>query len=557
MYYAFSVQHSRLVECRDCGHMMLHPAPGDAELSQIYDENYWLLDGSDEERRHFSDLKQATARAYLDLIQRCLGRHGGRLLEVGSGGGDLLTAAADLGYDVTGVEYSEYACARARARLGDRGRIIRGDIACLHDENHYDVCVIADVIEHVKDPRDFLERVYKLVRPGGIVIIATPSRQSWSARLMKDKWMEFKTEHLHYFTQETLHSLLFRTGLDPIAALPGRKCLSLEYVTAHFRKYPVKMVSAGLRFLSAILPAGLRKRPFQVVASGIISVSVKVPRTQRPRLSIIVPAYNEAATLEGVLKSLLEKRLDGIDKEVVLVESNSTDGTRDIAMKYRDCPGVKVVLEDRPRGKGCAVRTGLAHATGDYILIQDGDQEYDIEDYDVLLDPLLAGTNAFVLGSRHGGRTWKVRQFKGKPFTGILLNFGHWLFKTAINTLFRLRLDDPFTMYKVFRRDCIAGLSFECNRFDFDYALLIKIVRKGYRPVEIPVNYRSRSFSEGKKVSIARDPWTWVLAILKFRWVDLDVIEGWRTSLTPKTAEDTAPVRPAWAEAPAKSAAGR
>jgi hypothetical protein len=105
-----------------------------------------------------------------------------------------------------------------------------------------------------------------------------------------------------------------------------------------------------------------------------------------------------------------------------------------------------------------------------------------------------------------------------------------------------LKLDDPFTMYKVFRRDCVAGLTFESNRFDFDYELLIKIVRKGYRPIEIPVNYRSRTFSEGKKVSVTRDPWTWLRAILKFRRVDLGVLEGWRAGLVPKVPEG-APVR--------------
>lgn len=538
MYYAFSVEQSRLVECRDCGHMMLHPPPSEEDLSRIYNEHYWLLDASDEERRHFAELKQATARSYLELVGRCLGRPGGRLLEIGSGAGDLLAAAVDLGYDPTGVEPSESACARARERLGNRGRIVCGDVGNLTERGYYDVCVIADVIEHVQDPRDFLQRVYDLMRPGGVVVIATPSLQSWSARFMRHRWMEFKTEHLHYFSQETLHSLLFQTGLDPIAALPGEKCLSLEYIAAHFRKYPVPIFSFAIRQVARLLPAAIRQALFQVVPSGIISVSVKVPKTARHKLSIIVPAYDEAATLEPVLQSVIQKDLAGLDKEIVIVESNSTDGTRDIVLKYRNQPGVKVILEDRPRGKGHAVRTGLAHATGDFILIQDGDQEYDIEDYDVLLEPLAAGRRAFILGSRHGGRTWKVRQFKGKPFTGALLNFGHWFFKTMVNVVFRLKLDDPFTMYKVFRRDCIAGITFECNRFDFDYELLIKIVRKGYNPIEIPVNYRSRSFSEGKKVSVVRDPWTWVRAIFKFRSAHLDVIGGWRASLTPKAAEE-------------------
>lgn len=554
MYYAFSVQQSRLVECRDCGHMMLHPPPSDEELGRIYDENYWLQDGNDEERRHFTQLKQATARHYLNLIERTLGRHGGRLLEIGCGAGDLLAAAVDLGYDVTGVEYSQDACARARERLGTRGRVVCGNIDRLTEKNYFDVCVLADVIEHVKDPREFLHHVYQVLRPGGIVIVATPSRDSWSARVMRNKWMEFKSEHIHYFNQETLHSLLFQTGLEPIAALPGHKCLSLDYVTDHFHKYRVPTVSFALERLSAMLPASVRKVPFKVVASGIISIGVKTPKTGRKTLSIIVPAYNEAATLEAVLQSVMEKQLEGLDKEIVIVESNSTDSTRDIVLKYQAFPGVKVVLEDRPRGKGHAVRAGLAHAKGEYILIQDGDREYDIEDYDVLIEPLTSGKRAFVLGSRHGGRTWKVRQFKGEPGTAMFLNFGHWLFKTLVNFALSLKLDDPFTMYKVFRRDCIAGVTFEANRFDFDYELLIKIVRKGYRPIEIPVNYHSRTFKEGKKVSVARDPWTWLRAIFRFRCVDLNILDGWRAGLAPKIPEALATRPDAIAVAPVAGA---
>lgn len=536
MYYTFSVGHSRLVQCRQCSHMMLHPPPTEEELDRIYSNNYWLLNNSDNDRLHFGQLKRATARHYLDLIGRCRGRHAGRLLEIGCGAGDLLAAAAELGYDVTGVERSEDTCIPARERLQDRARVLCGGIGALTEKNFYDVCVLADMIEHVPEPREFLELLWHLLAPDGLLMVVTPSLDSWSARVMRNRWMEFKTEHLHYFTQETLHSLLFQTGFEPIAAFPGHKYLSVDYIAAHFRKYPIPLISPQIRLLSAVLPRRIRQRPFRVVASGITSISVKRPRVAQRKLSIIVPVYNEAATLEPVLQKVLEKELDGVDKEVVIVESNSTDGTRDVVLNYQHHPNVKIVFEDRPRGKGHAVRAGLAHATGDYILIQDGDQEYDIEDYDVLIEPLVSGTRALILGSRHGGRTWKVRRFNGKPLTGVLLNFGHWIFKTAVNVTLGLKLDDPFTMYKVFRRDCISGLVFECNRFDFDYELLIKIVRKGYRPIEIPVNYRSRSFSEGKKVSVTRDPWTWIRAIFKYRWGKFDVIEGWRSAFATKSA---------------------
>ena len=154
-------------------------------------------------------------------------------------------------------------------------------------------------------------------------------------------------------------------------------------------------------------------------------------------------------------------------------------------------------------------------------MIQDADDEYDIEDYDALIQPLISGETAFVLGARHGGGAWKMRQFEDQPFAAAFLNFGHWLFTTLVNVVYGLRLKDPFTMYKVFRADCLRGLKFECNRFDFDYELLIKLVRRGYRPIEVPVNYRSRSFKEGKKVNAFRDPLTWLRAIAKYRFQKL------------------------------------
>ena len=114
------------------------------------------------------------------------------------------------------------------------------------------------------------------------------------------------------------------------------------------------------------------------------------PLPARPVLSVLVPVYNERNTVQPALDALVAKRIDGWDIEIIIIESNSTDGSREIVLNYQSRPGVKVVLEDKPRGKGHAVRAGLAHATGDVVLIQDADLEYDLADYEKLLDPLIA-----------------------------------------------------------------------------------------------------------------------------------------------------------------------
>src|SRR5207247_2622076 len=117
------------------------------------------------------------------------------------------------------------------------------------------------------------------------------------------------------------------------------------------------------------------------------------------------------------------------------------------------------------------------------------------------------------LGSRHSGR-WKIREFTSQPLLSMFINSGHYLFLFLFNLLYGQQLTDPFTMYKVFRRDCLHGMKLECNRFDFDFELVIKLLHKGYRPVEIPVNYRARGFRDGKKVSVFRDPLTWLVALV-------------------------------------------
>ena len=243
-----------------------------------------------------------------------------------------------------------------------------------------------------------------------------------------------------------------------------------------------------------------------------------LPETPARVLSVIVPIFNERATVGVALDAILAKTIPGWTLEIILVESNSTDGTRDIVLGYRNHPRVKVILEDTPRGKGHAVRAGFARASGEVLLIQDADLEYDLKDYDVLLAPIAAGRQEFVLGSRHGQGGWAIRKFTDQPLQALILNLGHWGFAFLINCALGIWLRDPFTMYKVFRRDCLEGLTFESNRFDFDWELLIKLVRKGHRPIEIPISYKSRSFKEGKKISLLRDPLTWIWALVKYRF---------------------------------------
>jgi glycosyltransferase involved in cell wall biosynthesis len=233
-----------------------------------------------------------------------------------------------------------------------------------------------------------------------------------------------------------------------------------------------------------------------------------------------MPVFNEATTVAEVIDHVLKVDLDGRRLELIVVESNSTDGTRDIVMDYADRPAVRLILQDQPRGKGSAVRAGLRAATGDVVLIQDGDLEYSVEDYPDLLAPIEAGTTSFVLGSRHV-RGRPMRQFEGSRATSTILNVAHWVFTGLFDSVYFVRLRDPFTMYKVFRRECIADLELISDRFDFDWEIVAKLIRRGHVPLEVPVSYESRDFKSGKKVRMFRDPLTWFVALARFRVVPI------------------------------------
>ena len=523
LHYAFSLEQHRIVRCDDCGFMLINPQPTNEVLAQIYGGYYFVLSSSTDGIDHVSELKKSTADRYLDMLLPATRGVSGTLLEIGCGSGDFLSRAVARGLKVTGVEYSPHACATARTKLdGDQGEVIQGEISVLAGQRElFDYIVFCDVLEHVRDPRLFLQLVFELLKPNGQILCVVPALDSWSARLLETNWMEFKLEHLSYFDTKSLRSLLFQERFTEIRHFPAKKTLSLDYISAHFKKHHVPFWSPLVGLGCAVLPASVLRQPFPITASGIGMIARKQPVTTGRCLTVIMPAYNEATTIASGIERVLAKELHDIDIELIVVESNSNDGTKEIVRRFEGHPRVTIIFEETARGKGHAVRSGLKRATGDFILIQDADDEYDIEDYDALIEPLRDGREAFVLGARHGGGGWKMREFSDQPVRAFILNFGHWLFTFLVNMFYGVWLRDPFTMYKVFRRDCIEGINFESNRFDFDFELLIKLIRRGFVPIEIPVNYRSRSFAQGKKVRIFADPITWIIAIVKFRFKNI------------------------------------
>jgi glycosyltransferase involved in cell wall biosynthesis len=224
-----------------------------------------------------------------------------------------------------------------------------------------------------------------------------------------------------------------------------------------------------------------------------------------PTLSVVIPVYNEAATLREVLAAVEAVPLD---KEIVLVDDGSTDGTREVLAEYDARPGYRVLLQPRNQGKGAAVRRGIAEATGELILIQDADLEYDPREYPRLVEPILEGRADVVYGARfmHGAR----------HVSSLVHTWGNRALTLFSNLMSGLDLNDMETCYKVFRREVVQGLKLESDRFGIEPEITARLARMpGLRLYEVPVSYRPRTYAQGKKIGW-KDGVSAVWCILKF-----------------------------------------
>ena len=224
-------------------------------------------------------------------------------------------------------------------------------------------------------------------------------------------------------------------------------------------------------------------------------------------LSVIMPVYNERETLSEILAQV---RAVDLRKEIVVVDDGSTDGTRAILREEEEKGDLKVFYHEVNRGKGAAVRTGLEHASGDVIIIQDADLEYDPREYPKLLKPILEGQAEVVYGSRS-------LVFKETMF--FLQSLGNKIVTLATSLLYGIALSDMETCYKVFRAEVIKSIPLHSRRFEFEPEITAKLLKRGYRIHEVPISYKGREYHEGKKLTW-RDGITALWTLLKYRFVD-------------------------------------
>lgn len=226
------------------------------------------------------------------------------------------------------------------------------------------------------------------------------------------------------------------------------------------------------------------------------------------QLTVIIPAYNEKNTIQEIVRRVQAMKM--VD-EIIIVDDGSTDGTRGLIETMDGKDKVKVILHEKNQGKGAAVRTGISAATGDVLMIQDADLEYDPREYPNLMKPIEEGLADVVYGSR----------FLGAPHRAILFwnMVANKLLTLMTNILYNNILTDMETGYKVFKREVVSDLKIHAKRFDFEPEFTAKILKKKVRIFEVPITFNPRDYSEGKKIKM-KDAFEAVWTLLKYRFVD-------------------------------------
>jgi glycosyltransferase involved in cell wall biosynthesis len=226
------------------------------------------------------------------------------------------------------------------------------------------------------------------------------------------------------------------------------------------------------------------------------------------KISVIIPAYNEKNTIQEIVRRVQAMKM--VD-EIIIVDDGSTDGTRDLISNMDGKNNVRIILHEKNQGKGAAVRTGISAATGEVLIIQDADLEYDPREYPNLMKPIEEGMADVVYGSR----------FLGAPHRAILFwnMVANKLLTLMTNILYNNILTDMETGYKLFKREVVADMKIHAKRFDFEPEFTAKILKKNVRVFEVPITFNPRDYNEGKKIKM-RDAFEAVWTLIKYRFVD-------------------------------------
>jgi SAM-dependent methyltransferase len=482
-------RHGNLLACRECGSVEQPSLPQGRDLHELYRD---MRDGSylaEEPGR------RATAARLLDLIAEHV--PAGRLVDVGCGPGLLLDEARARGYDTVGLELSRDAASYARDALGLDVREL--PLEEFDDPDGFDVVTLVDVLEHLDDPVGGIERCARLLRPGGVVCIATPDPSSLPARLAGARWWGYVPAHTCLLPRRTLRELLAAQGLVVSTDVPLVRTFALRRWAEGLAER-MGPLHGPMDLLAGRLPAGaslsLSLGDERVLLAHRVAVReapepIMSDRSATTSVHVVLPAYRAVRTIPAVV----EQMPDSVADRALLVDDASSDATTDVALAH----GLDVLRHPVNLGYGASQKSGYVRALldgADVIVMVHADNQYDPALVPQILRPILEGEADMVIGSRlledhaiaGGMPRWKW--------------VGNRLLTRLENLAFGQGFSEYHTGYRAFSADLLRSIAFLRNsdRFVFDQEVFAQAVAHGARVAEIPIP--TRYFGEASSVDL-------------------------------------------------------
>lgn len=529
--YTFEEVSKLIRECSACHLMVLEPFPTEEELHAVYNEGYF-------ENKDLTQADVSKVFGYVDYISERINKQRNyawicrtlqrftipahrppRMLDYGCGLGFFIDSAFEAGFEPNGVEFNKDAIDYIRRRYA----YPVFHISDLDPSERFDVITMFDVVEHLLNPFDTIVHLQSMLADNGVLVIATMDSTSFVSRVMGKRLEDFRRirEHVFFFSRSNLVSILIKQGFEVLAVKSHGHSFQLELLAKRLRSV-LPVLGVPMTWLLRLVPFIGRwslyldpRTKFIVYARKRRDRLGTLP--QSALLSIVVPAFNEAATIERVLEALISQEV-GLRKEIIVVDDGSTDATPEILQSYQASGQVRVIRQSANRGKGAAVAVGICATAGDFVLIQDADMEYAPSDIPSLLAAMAEAGALAVYGSRFTGRYRRTGAF--------LPTLANRLLTFVSNLVNDMNLSDVMTGYKLFDGNLIRSLSLKSTGFEFEVEVTSCIARMGVAIVEAPIAYNGRSLLEGKKIR-ARDGWRAFVALARFALFDSNSRHSW------------------------------
>lgn len=521
--YHFKEDQKKIIQCASCGIMVLDPFPTEEALKSVYNDLYFNNDKLVENSSSTSNIY-----GYSDYIAERINKQRGYnhilektrslmiasaapppLLDYGCGLGFFIDSAYDYGFDPNGVEFNPYAIDYIRRRYSYK--VFKNEEFGA-SEKKYDVVTLFDVIEHVRDPLQLINDARTKLNDNGLLILTTMDSESIVSKMIGSHLKDFRrtSEHIYFFSRKNLPSLMMRYGFEILEIASHGHSFELNHL--------VKRVNTSFPAIACVFSPLLKIFPFLGRINIYVNPFTKFilyarkrneygrVKLERKKLTIVVPVYNEQLYIKKILEKLLAVEL-GLEKEIIVVNDGSVDGTADILREY-ESPDKRVkIIHKINEGKGSAVAKGIQASTGDFVIIQDADLEYNPEDIPLLLDVMIKTGANVVYGSRYRGKYRKAGYF----INTVANNFLTFL----TNLVNNLNLSDMETGYKLFNGNLIRSIKISSKRFDFEPEITCKVSRYKTAIYEVPISYNARTYYEGKKIKF-KDGVQAIFAIIKY-----------------------------------------